>query len=252
MGRYYSHGEEFFFTSVVLGTVRRTSRPTRGTCRPPDMDGVVLPPLALAGGLLASLTVMGSSRKMFGSEVVARYLVPHRADIGFATFFNIGFSVAIGIGLLDSSFGPGGQLHGYSATIVQLGYLQSLIDRRDFHRLLILLPVGLALALAVLNEWSVATASIEVLSLWAVKLILPPRAQAVAARVKPKGKGKAKAAASIKGSGAEVDDGVGEADATEVWTGEAPGDAKAEARLRHSAPKKKAKTMPTRRRSRSM
>ena len=212
----------------------------------------MLPPLALAGGLLASLTAMGSSRKIFGPEVVARYLVPHRADIGFATFFNIGFSVAIGIGLLDSSFGPGGQLHGYSATIVQLGYLQSLIDRRDFHRLLILLPVGLALALAVLNEWSVATASIEVLSLWAVKLILPPRAQAVAARVKPKGKGKAKAAASIKGSGAEVDDGVGEADATEVWTGEAPGDAKAEARLRHSAPKKKAKTMPTRRRSRSM
>ena len=217
------------------------------------MDGVVLPPLALAGGLLASLTVMGSSRKMFGSEVVARYLVPHRADIGFATFFNIGFSVAIGIGLLDSSFGPGGQLHGYSATIVQLGYLQSLIDRRDFHRLLILLPVGLALALAVLNEWSVATASIEVLSLWAVKLILPPKAQAAAARAKPKGKGKAKAAASNKGSGsAAVDDGVGEADENEVWTGEAPGGAEAEARPRRSAPKKKAKTVPTRRRSRSM
>ena len=217
------------------------------------MDSVVLPPLALAGGLLASLTAMGSSRKIFGPEVVARYLVPHRADIGFATFFNIGFSVAIGIGLLDGSFGPGGQLHGYSATIVQLGYLQSLIDRRDFHRLLILLPLGLALALAVLNELTVATSSIEVLSLWAVKLMLPPKAQAAAARAKPKGKGKAKAAASNKGSGsAAVDDGVGEADENEVWTGEAPGGAEAEARPRRSAPKKKAKTVPTRRRSRSM
>ena len=251
MGRYYRNGEEKnFYNRVVMGSDRRSAARDTQYAPTADMDGVVLPPLALAGGLLASLTVMGSSRKMFGSEVVARYLVPHRADIGFATFFNIGFSVAIGIGLLDSSFGPGGQLHGYSATIVQLGYLQSLIDRRDFHRLLILLPLGLALALAVLNEWSVATASIEVLSLWAVKLILPPRAQAVTARVKPKGKGKAKAAASNKGSGAEVDDGVGEADATEVWTGKAPGDAEAEARPRRSAPKKK--TVPTRRRSRSM
>jgi len=249
--RYHRNGEEKNLLTASSWAPIAAARDVAYT-HAPVMDGVVLPPLALAGGLLASLTVMGSSRKMFGSEVVARYLVPHRADIGFATFFNIGFSVAIGIGLLDSSFGPGGQLHGYSATIVQLGYLQSLIDRRDFHRLLILLPVGLALALAVLNEWSVATASIEVLSLWAVKLILPPRAQAVAARVKPKGKGKAKAAASNKGSGAEVDDGVGEADATEVWTGEAPGDAEAEARPRRSAPKKKAKTVPTRRRSRSM
>ena len=57
---------------------------------------------ALAGGLLVSLTLMGSSRKIFGPEVVQQYLVPHRVDIGVATFFSIGIAVSVQLGLLST------------------------------------------------------------------------------------------------------------------------------------------------------
>jgi len=137
----------------------------------------------VGAGLLLSLTLMGSSRKVFGDATVKQYLVPHRADIGVATFFNIGFSLAVQLGLTDSSWAPGGPQHLLPVAIVQLGYLQSLIDRRDFGLRLALL-VGAWLMLAVANTadaWQ-AVVGLEIFTLWIVKLFPP----SVAAQTKPK------------------------------------------------------------------
>ena len=104
---------------------------------------------ALAGGLLVSLTLMGSSRKIFGPEVVQQYLVPHRVDIGVATFFSIGIAVSVQLGLLSTSWGVGGASHIVVAALAQLGYLMSLIGRGDLLSsrlfLLILTWVGIVL-----------------------------------------------------------------------------------------------------------
>ena len=126
----------------------------------------------LASGLLASLTLMGASRKVLGLAV-ERYLVPHRADIGIATFFSIGFSLAICCGLVDGAWGPGGSQHPLPTTVVQLGYLLSLIARRDFSmRLILLLFVWFGLLLC--SEHAVGTVVLEVVSLWVVKLHICP------------------------------------------------------------------------------
>ena len=125
-------------------------------------------------GLLLSLTLMGSSRKIFGDDIVKQYLIPHRVDIGVATFFNIGFSFAVQFGFIESSWEPGGSHHLLSALVVQLGYLQSLIDRRDFGlRLVVLVGAWLALTFANLTAAWQVVAVMEVLTRRIVKLFPP-------------------------------------------------------------------------------
>ena len=142
----------------------------------------------LAAGLLASLTAMGSSRKVFGPDVVAKWLVPHRTDIGIATFFSIGFALACEVGLMDSGvWAPGGSQHLMQSAVVQLGYLQSLLARRDFGaRALVLVLVWVLLA--VFASSPLPTVAVEVFSLWVVKLRLPS-----AEELAPAKKGKARA-----------------------------------------------------------
>lgn len=189
--------------------------------------------LGLAGGLLLSLTLMGSSRKIFGPDVVTRYLVPHRVDIGVATFFNIGFSALAAFGVLDPLvWGPGGDQHMYSVAVVQLGYLQSLIDRRDFGgRLLLLVLVWLSLAVNVKN--AVVTIALEVLSLWVVKLIVPH----TGAVAKPAQSRSSKKAKATKATAAK---------------GDIEGGAEEPTSLAASRPRRTPKAKPTRRRSKSM
>jgi hypothetical protein len=127
----------------------------------------------LAGALLASLTAMGLSRKLFGPKVVEQHLVPHRTDIGIATFFSIGWSLATHFSLIDPMWGPGGAQHGYPCVLVQIGYLSSLVDRRDFGARLGLLALNwFLLALAVSS--TAGTVALETLSLWVVKLRVRP------------------------------------------------------------------------------
>ena len=130
---------------------------------------------ALAGGLIASLTLMGASRKVFGPATVERYLVPHRADIGIATFLNIGVAASVQLGALGVAFGVGGEMHLVPAGLAQLGYLASLISRGDLppahpHRLVLLVLVWVGLAVS--SAW--AQVLFEVTSLWIVKLRLNP------------------------------------------------------------------------------
>ena len=123
---------------------------------------------ALAGGLLVSLTLMGSSRKIFGPEVVQQYLVPHRVDIGVATFFSIGIAVSVQLGLLSTSWGVGGASHIVVAALAQLGYLMSLIGRGDLlsSRLFLLILTWVGIVLGTVTVQVV----MEVASLWVVKL----------------------------------------------------------------------------------
>ena len=128
---------------------------------------------ALAAGLLGSLTTMGASRKIFGPEVVQQRLVPHRADIGVAAFFTIGVGVCVQAGLVDATWGPGGDTHLIPAVLAQLGYVSSLIARGDLPPanptrlvLLVLVWVGLAIGSAT------SQILLEVASLWIVKLRL--------------------------------------------------------------------------------
>ena len=130
---------------------------------------------ALAGYLLLSLTAMGVSRKIFGPEIVSQRLVPHRSDIGVATFFTIIVAAAVHMGMLDASLGPGGDQHLIPAAIAQLGYLTSLVLRGDLppkhpHRLVLLVLVWVGLATGT-GELQVL---LQVASLWIVKLRLDP------------------------------------------------------------------------------
>ena len=125
----------------------------------------------LAGALLGSLTIMGVSRKIFGHEAVSQRLVPHRADIGVATFFNIGVGVSVELGLLSIAYGPGGDKHLVPAMLAQLGYLSSLVARQDLppqhpHRLVLLLVVWIGLVIGTARVQLL----VEVTSLWIVKL----------------------------------------------------------------------------------
>ena len=138
---------------------------------------------ALAGALLLSLILMGVSRKVLGAEVVSRRLVPHRGDIGVATFFNIGVAACVGLSLISSAWGPGGEMHYIPASLAQLGYLASIIARNDLppahpHRLLVLMAIwfGLATSTLILDVGAAASAQVllEVMSLWVVKLRLNP------------------------------------------------------------------------------
>ena len=131
------------------------------------------PAAALAASLVMSLILMGSSRKVFGPEVVARWLVPHRADIGCATFLAIGVAVLVHIGLLDSSFGPGGAAHYVPVVGAQIGYFLSLVSRKDLppahpHRAFALTLVWLGL---VVSPGVATTIALEVASVWTVKLL---------------------------------------------------------------------------------
>ena len=134
---------------------------------------------AIAGGLLASLSLMGASRKVLGPDVVGRRLVPHRGDIGSATFFSIGVGVCVELGYLSSEWAAGGAQHWMPAAVAQLGYLSSLIARRDLppahpHRLALLLAVWLGLAFGP----AAVQIAVQVAALWIVKLRLAPEAPA--------------------------------------------------------------------------
>lgn len=142
---------------------------------------MVGPNIALAGALLTSLFLMGFSRKVFGVVTVSRRLVPHRADIGIATFFNIIVAVSVSVGLTDEKWGAGGKHHIVPAVLVQLGYLMSLVARKDLppkhpHRLMMLATIWVSLT-AVPAMLQVV---LEVASLWVVKLRYPGTAQAEA------------------------------------------------------------------------
>ena len=133
----------------------------------------------LAGTLLFSLTLMGASRKVFGPDVVAQRLVPHRGDIGIAAFLTIGIGACIGLGIVPHSFGPGDAQHWIPAAIAQLGYVSSLIARKDLGvRLLLLILAWLCIASGEANLQVLA----ETASLWIVKLHLKPS-------IDPKAKG---------------------------------------------------------------
>ena len=172
---------------------------------------------ALAGAHLLSLTLMGASRKVFGPDVVAQRLVPHRGDIGAAAFFSIGIGALVQFGVIGSTWGPGGESHIWPILISQAGYLSSLVARNDLppktpHRFLLLVLVWIGLASAT----AAAQVLLEVASLWIVKLRLNPtppakvgssdeddrpsvkRATRSPAKPKPKAAGKGKAA---KGGG---------------------------------------------------
>ena len=130
---------------------------------------------ALAGAHLLSLTLMGASRKVFGPEVVAQRLVPHRGDIGAAAFFLIGIGGCVQLGMIGGNWGPGGESHKFPIVISQLGYLSSLIARNDLppknpHRLLLLMLVWVGLA----SCSAITQVLLEVASLWIVKLRLNP------------------------------------------------------------------------------
>merc|ERR1740130_988598 len=113
---------------------------------------------------------MGASRKVFGAEVVARHLVPHRADIGVAAFGTIGVAACTQLGLIDSGWAAGGAMHLVAAALAQLGYLCSLVARNDLFsmRLVLLVLVWLGLATGL----STIQIPVEVASLWIVKLRL--------------------------------------------------------------------------------
>jgi hypothetical protein len=130
---------------------------------------------ALAGALLTSLTLMGLSRKVFGKDVVARRLVPHRADIGVAAFFTIGLAACVELGLVDATWAPGGHNHLMAAALSQMGYLASLLARGDLppthpHRLALLVVVWSGLA----SGGAQVQIVLETASLWIVKLRLAP------------------------------------------------------------------------------
>lgn len=127
----------------------------------------------LAGAFVASLTAMGASRKIFGPDVVARRLVPHRGDIGAGAFFSIAVGACVELRAMSDDFGPGGQYHLLLAAVSQLGYLRSLIARNDLppahpHRLVLLLLVYIGLAFG--PSWM--QIPLQVASLWIVKLRL--------------------------------------------------------------------------------
>ena len=182
----------------------------------PDLSGA-----ALAGAHLISLILMGASRKVFGPEVVAQRLVPHRGDIGAAAFFSIGVGVLVQLGVIGTHWGPGGASHLPLAALAQVGYVSSLVARGDLppahpHRLVLLVIVWLGLLKGAASTQIV----LEVASLWIVKLRLSPGSvtkaassddqpatpapylkskTAAAANSKAKGKGKSAAAAVQKG-----------------------------------------------------
>ena len=132
---------------------------------------------ALAGAHLISLVLMGASRKVFGPEVVAQRLVPHRGDIGAAAFFSIGVGALVQLGLIGAKWGPGGASHLAVAALAQLGYLSSLVARGDLppanpHRLVLLVEV---VWLGLLKGSAASTqVLLEVAALWIVKLRLSP------------------------------------------------------------------------------
>ena len=117
---------------------------------------------------------------MYVPEVVAQRLVPHRGDIGAAAFFSIGVGALVQLGMLGSQWGPGGEKHLFAAAFSQLGYLSSLVSRKDLppaqpHRLLLLLCVWAGL---IASTTAAVQVLLEVASLWIVKLRLNPGAPA--------------------------------------------------------------------------
>ena len=138
-----------------------------------DMSGA-----AVAGAHLLSLVLMGASRKVFGPEVVAERLVPHRGDIGAAACFSIGVGVLVQLGLLGTKWAPGGSSHLAVALLAQLGYLASLVARGDLppthpHRLVLLVIVWFGLLSATQKGSASTQVVLEVASLWIVKLRFP-------------------------------------------------------------------------------
>ena len=155
---------------------------------------------ALAGAHLLSLTLMGASRKVFGPEVVAQRLVPHRGDIGVAAFFSIGIGALVQLGVIGSTWGPGGESHKFPMIVSQLGYLSSLVARKDLppkhpHRLVLLVLVWFGLT----TGTAVTQVLLQVASLWIVKLRLNPSPPAAASKKSTAaGKKSAKAAKAAK------------------------------------------------------
>jgi hypothetical protein len=125
---------------------------------------------ALGGALLLSLSLMGASRKVFGSRAT-EWLVPHRADIGLVAFGTVGFSACVALGLVGADWAPGGPMHFVPAALAQLFYLVSLVARGDLpprhpERLVLLLVCWFGIAL---GEAQLQVA-MQVASLWIVKL----------------------------------------------------------------------------------
>jgi len=169
---------------------------------------------AVAGAHLLSLVLMGASRKVFGPEVVAERLVPHRGDIGAAAFFSIGVGALVQLGLLGTKWAPGGSSHLAVALLAQLGYLASLVARGDLppthpHRLVLLVVVWFGLLSATQKGSAMTQVLLEVASLWIVKLRFPAAVvvadpmdeQPGVAAIYLKSGAKSKAAAKAKAKG---------------------------------------------------
>jgi len=157
---------------------------------------------------------MGASRKVFGPEVVAQRLVPHRGDIGAAAIFSIVVGALVQLGLLGTKWAPGGSSHLAVAALAQLGYLASIVSRGDLppthpHRLVLLVIVWLGLLSATQKGSAMMQVLLEVAALWIVKLRFPPAVVVVdpadelpgVAAVFLKSGAKSKAAAKSKAKG---------------------------------------------------